>query len=177
MESLDSTTEHLRGLGDGRNIPVSADVRFLGLAQRAAEAERRRRRDALDGKASLPDELGGSSRSEEPEAELVQTLGEGQETGLVVDRKEGWQWAARSKDEEGGRRRISPGLLQRTVPRPDKTPQVKHLCLCEEDVPMGWADIFGLRKETDVEKEGWRAARAESNSVCTRTGSGAVGAA
>lgn len=56
--------------------------------------KRRADGDALDGDVGLANELGGASRAEQAEAELVQRLGEGQQAGLVVDREEGWQRAA-----------------------------------------------------------------------------------
>lgn len=81
MESLDTATEHLGSLGDGRNIsaPKSAlavQLQLLG-------------RDSLDGEVGLTDHLGGTARCEQADIVLDEALGQVEQARLVVDGQDG----------------------------------------------------------------------------------------
>jgi hypothetical protein len=81
VESLDTTTEHLGSLGDGRNI--SAPWSALVVGSQLLES------DSLDGEVGLTDHLGGAARCEQTDIVLDQTLGQVEQAGLVIDGQDG----------------------------------------------------------------------------------------
>lgn len=76
MKRLYTPTQHLRRLGNRRDIPTR---------QSAQHARFTTARDSLNLHPRLSNHLCGPARTEQPESELLQALGEGKETGLVVD--------------------------------------------------------------------------------------------
>jgi hypothetical protein len=126
MKGFDSTSEHLRSLGDGRDVPIASwhtqrekeasDQSELVKIKRVSlkDPKPKKMGYVLDLEASLPDHLSGSSRSQKPESELAQGLGKGEETGLVVDREES---CVRSGEAAEGKAVRSTALLIRSESR------------------------------------------------------------
>jgi hypothetical protein len=82
VESLDTATEHLGGLCDGRNISAPQSALAGGLLLS--------RGNSLDGEVGLTDHLGGAARCEQADIVLDEALGQVEQAGLVVDGQDGW---------------------------------------------------------------------------------------
>jgi hypothetical protein len=81
VQSLDATSKHLRGLGDGRNVPVESQLALF--------SHEINRVHLLDREARFSDHLGGTPRGENSNILLDKTFGQVQQTGLVIDRDDG----------------------------------------------------------------------------------------
>jgi hypothetical protein len=76
VESLDTATEHLGGLCDGRNISAPQSALAVGWV--------------LLEEVGLTDHLGGAARCEQADIVLDEALGQVEQAGLVVDGQDGW---------------------------------------------------------------------------------------
>lgn len=79
VKRLDTPAEHLWRIGDGRDIPVAISDPRLCEAPSIY---------SLNVNSRLPDHPRSSTAAQQPEPELLEPLGEGQETILIIDGKQ-----------------------------------------------------------------------------------------
>ena len=82
MKGLHPASEHLRRLGNVRDIPASISV-FIKPWRLSF--------NILNGDACFPDLLRSTTRAQQTDAGAVKTRCEVKEVGLVVDRQQGFQ--------------------------------------------------------------------------------------